>query len=421
MQKSNYWADLIAEEIIKKRGKNHIVATGITPSGPIHLGNIREVVTGDVVFRALVELGAEAKLIYVADTADPLRKVYPFLPLSYERYVGMPLYRIPDPEGCHSDYTEHFLSPFLTSIEKMGIRPLVYRSHELYEQGYFAEVISEALLNTGKIKTILKEKTKRALPDDWMPFNVECESCHSMTKTKISEFSVDNYRINYVCDCGKTGEIDYRRGGGKLPWRIDWPARWKILNVTVEPFGKDHATAGGSYDTGVELSKQVFNYEPPFPILYEWIYLKGKGAMASSTGVAISISDMLKVVPPELIRYLILRVKPEKHIDFDPGNGLLQSIDEYQETERAYFGAENTKEAYIKRAYELSQVSRVSRKLPPQVPFTHLVIACQIAGTDAKVAASILKRSGYLIDDLNWLSRYLSYAQEWLTNYASES
>lgn len=421
MEKLSFWADLIGEEIIKKKGKNQVVATGITPSGLIHLGNMREVLTGDALFRALKALGAEVKLIYVADTADPLRRVYPFLPQTYEKYVGMPLYRIPDPEGCHNDYAEHFLSPFLTSIEEMGIKLKVFRAHQLYKEGYFTEVISETLLNIDKIRVIIKEKTGRNLPEDWVPFNVECESCTSLTKTKITGFSVEKYQISYVCECGYQGEIDYRKGGGKLPWRIDWPARWKVLKVTTEPFGKDHATAGGSYDTGLELSRQVFDYKPPFPVLYEWIYLKGKGAMASSTGVAISISDMLKIVPPELVRYLILRAKPEKHIDFDPVGGLLQSIDEYQEIERAYFKPEEKMEPYLKRMYELSQVGQVPPKLPPQVPFTHLVIAAQIAGVDAKAAANILKRSGYLIEDLDWLSKYLRYAQEWLIKYAPES
>jgi lysyl-tRNA synthetase class I len=104
---------------------------------------------------------------------------------------------------------------------------------------------------------------------------------------------------------------DAVQAAGKLTWRVDWPARWKVLSVTVEPFGKDHATSGGSYDTGKRIVREVFGAEPPFPVTYEWISLKGQGDMSSSKGNVISIERMLKVVPPEVLRYLIVRTPPE--------------------------------------------------------------------------------------------------------------
>ena len=33
---------------------------------------------------------------------------------------------------------------------------------------------------------------------------------------------------------------DIRKADGKMPWRIDWVARWIIHQVTCEPAGKDH-------------------------------------------------------------------------------------------------------------------------------------------------------------------------------------
>ena len=96
-------------------------------------------------------------------------------------------------------------------------------------------------------------------------------------------------------------------GGGKLTWRVDWPARWAMLGVTVEPFGKDHATRGGSYDTGARIAREVFDYEPPLPVPYEWISLKGQGDMSSSKGNVLSIGQALELVPPEALRYLVMR------------------------------------------------------------------------------------------------------------------
>ena len=47
-----HWADVLADELIKKYEK-HVLATGITPSGPIHIGNMREVLTTDAVYSSL--------------------------------------------------------------------------------------------------------------------------------------------------------------------------------------------------------------------------------------------------------------------------------------------------------------------------------------------------------------------------------
>src|SRR5665811_2557030 len=102
-----HWADVIA----RATEGLQVIATGITPSGNIHVGNMREVVTADAIFRAIKDVGKAARLIYVADSYDPLRTVYPFLPTSYKEYVGMPLSEIPDPFGCCSSYAEHYLKP----------------------------------------------------------------------------------------------------------------------------------------------------------------------------------------------------------------------------------------------------------------------------------------------------------------------
>ncbi|HIP58338.1 MAG TPA: hypothetical protein EYH00_03420, partial [Archaeoglobus profundus] len=39
-----HWADVIADNLLK-RGNKHTIATGITPSGHIHIGNLREMLT----------------------------------------------------------------------------------------------------------------------------------------------------------------------------------------------------------------------------------------------------------------------------------------------------------------------------------------------------------------------------------------
>ncbi|MGZ4869400.1 MAG: lysine--tRNA ligase, partial [Halobacteriota archaeon] len=205
--------------------------------------------------------------------------------------------------------------------------------------------------------------------------------------------------VRYRCDCGAEGVADYSRGQGKLAWRVDWPARWKILGVTIEPFGKDHAVAGGSYDTGQRISREVYGYAPPVPVPYGHIHLKGRGKMSSSKGVTISIQEMLESAPADVLRYMIIKTKPEKLIDFDPGLGLLTLVDEFDRGEG--------------RAFELSRISEHGCN----VPFRHMVTAVQIAHNCDELV-EVLRRSGYETTDTIALRKRAENVRNWLDRFA---
>ncbi len=401
-----HWADVIAEDLIRT-GRPQVVATGISPSGPIHIGNLREVITADAIYRALRDKGADdARLIYISDTFDPLRRVYPFLPDSYSEYVGRPLSEIPDPEGCCRNYAEHFLRPFLESLSELEVEVEVYRADEMYKKGYYRDAIITALKMRDKIVSIIDAVTGKTTKSGWSPFNPICRSCGRLTTTTVTGFDPERGYVEYRCRCGDEGEVSVI-GGGKLTWRVDWPARWKILGVTAEPFGKDHASSGSSYDSGTRISKEIYNYEPPYPIPFEHVLLKGKGSMSSSKGVAITIQEMLSCVPPEVLRYVIIRTRPEKHIELDPGFGLLNIIDEY---ERSDISSDRSK-----------ALSRTSKSPMIDVPFRHIINIVQIARFDPVKMLEIIKRSGYRIEDIDLLKQYSKYAKEWLERFAPPS
>jgi len=422
VEKVPHWADIAASEIIKLKGNKNVVATGITPSGPIHLGNLREILTGDALARALRDQGSEVDFIYIADTFDPLRKVYPFLPESYAEHVGKPISEIPDPEGCHENYAEHFLEPFLEAIKILGIEPRVIKAHESYRNGLYTEIIDLSLENNQKITEILNEIAGRNLEKDFVPLLPKCEKCGRLTTTKIISFDIKKHQVEYQCKCGHQGVADYSKGEAKLPWRLDWPGRWKIFGVTVEPFGKDHATTGGSYDTGKVITKEIFGYEPPYPFVYEWIYLKGKGAMSSSKGIAISINEILEILPPSWVRYLILRYKPDKHIDFDPVNGYILLAEDYERLERIYYRLEGTEEewAEVARLYELSQVKDIPKEIGPQIPLRHIITLTQISLGNNELLKEMLIRSGYEseLSKFDEILKRVEYVKIWLEKFA---
>lgn len=429
-----HWADVVAGELLEAQPR-HVLATAITPSGPIHVGNMREVLTSEAIHRAIQDAGGESEFIYIADSYDPLRKVYPFLDeTDYAPYVGRPLAEIPAPgaDGCidkGSDdphYAHHFVTPFLAALADLGIEPRVLDAYTMYREGLYKDTILTALDRTQEIRDIIEKVSKRQLKKDWLPFTVQCQSCGSLAGAEPLLY--ESPIVTYRCSCGlEEGEVDVTKAGaGKLPWRIDWPARWSFLGVTFEAAGKDHHAAGGSWDTGKRIAREVFDTEPPKGMQYEFIQLKGKGAMHSSTGNAVSATQMLEITPPEVLRFLIVRNEPKKHIDFDPGLGILTLVESYDEFERVAHGAKEA-QAGIKdaeRVYALSQPGTARDALPAQVAYRHLVTVVQMAETPEDVIG-ILQRSGELPDNLAESDRLhildrARHVRAWLHTFAPE-
>ncbi len=429
-----HWSLVIAQDIVAKRKeKKHVVATGITPSGDIHVGNLREIIIADAVHSALITMGVDARLIYVADTFDPLRRRYPFLPPEFEAHVGKPLFEIPDPKGCHPSYADHFVQPFLESLDDLGIQIEVFRADELYKSGMYVDTIKEVLSRKEELSRIIETVSGRKLPENWSPFNPFCVACGRINAATVQGFDLTREEAYYECACGNKGVASFK-GGGKLAWRVDWAARWKILGVTIEPFGKDHASPGGSFDTGKHISTELYQYEAPYPIPFEHILLKLKEegmkakvtAMSSSRGTNIPVHEILEAVPPEILKHAISRVRPDKHIEFDPSLPLLNLIDEYER-----------------------EIGSIGRGIAAEIPFRHLITLVQIAPVGSEEFLKVIDRSGYELfkkdktengvefsyieekelKEIEKKARYAEkeikkkarYAEIWLRTYAPES
>ena len=402
-----YWADDLVAALPSPAG-GHLLATGISPSGDIHLGNLREVMTADGIGRVMAEQNRPARFVFIADNLDPLRRVYPFLDaVVYEPLVGQSLALIACPCGEHASYSEHFLEPFLAALTELGIAVEVVRADELYASGVMDQVIGQALAARDTIAGILTDLTGKQVPATWSPFDVRCPSCLRLTGATVTGFDATAGTVAYRCSCGGEGEVPFA-GGGKLTWRVDWPARWQALGVTIEPFGKDHASRGGSYDTGIRIAREVFDAEPPHPVPYEWIALRGKGDMSSSKGNVLSIHGMLEVIPPEFLRYMVLRAEPQKAIRFDPGLPLLTLMDELENP------------ANRNRNERAAELASIPGRVGLGVPFRQLVTLAQIGDFDLERTAAVLTRVGFQDVDAGILATYLAHVRRWLDDFASE-
>lgn len=426
-----HWIERIAEELKERDVDTHVVASGTSISGSIHIGNSCDVFIANAVGHALKELGCDTKIIWIADDHDPLRKV-PFpLPESYEKYLGMPYSTIPCPEGCCSSFVEHFEKPFLATLDEFGIDLETKSGFEMYKKGVYDDYIRTALEKAPEIREIFNKYREHPLAEDWLPYNPICDKCGRVNTTYAYDFDGDE--VSYRCECGHDGTMDIKSGNGKLTWRVEWAARWKIFGVTCEPFGKDHAASGGSYDVSSIISEEIFNYPAPYPVAYEWITLKGD-AMSKSKGVFFTPGQWLEIGPAESLNYFLFRSKPLKHKDFSPEMQFLDFIDQFDKAEKIFFKEEEApsekEEGKLSKIYEMSQINDYE-SAPFRPSYRFLTVAYQIVGDDLEKLYNILAKNSQLparmdgmsfndLSDLDkeLLSKRVTNVKNWLDKYA---
>ena len=420
-----FWADQVAKDVIGVRGSKpkYICAAGISPSGVIHFGNFREVMTVDLVSRALQAKGKKTRFIYSWDDFDRFRKVPANVPKEFSKYVGMPYTKIPDPFKCHKSYAEHFEKIFEESLVKVGVFPEFIYQTKKYESCDYAEEIRQALNSRQVIRKILDKYRDESLAEDWFPLEVYCEKCHT-DFTRITEYD-EQYTIAYECKCGHSSRIDFRKKGiVKLPWRVDWPMRWKYEGVDFEPGGKEHSTPGGSRTTAAEIQEAVWSTKPPVYKKYDYIILKGVGGkMSGSLGNVIMLDEVLEVFEPAIVRYMFAGTRPgsEFFVSFDLD--VLKVYEDFDRCERIYFGREKAKTGKemenIKRIYELS-VIEMPEKLPLQPSFRHLTTLIQMMDGDVEKVVRHIAKEIKSKDDAKRLRLRLGCAKRWIEKYAPE-
>ena len=399
----SHWADIAARRVLAAHpGRRPIVvAAGITPSGVVHVGNFREVMTVDLVARALRDQGIPVRFIYSWDDFDVFRKVPADAPeqamLSEnlrrsvtdvpDPFAGDPVNPIPPADS----YASHHIAVFEASLAPLGIEPEFIRQSRAYRAGRYAEGIRKALDAKVLIRSVLDQFRTEPLAETWLPLAGFCKGCR---RDRI-EFTWDgDWQVELDCqDCGVRTRVDLREGGDvKLPWRIDWPMRWAFEGVCFEPGGKDHSTAGGSYDTAKQIVGPVFGGEAPEYVAYDFVRIKGGGGkISSSAGGAVTVADCLEVYEPEMLRWIFASQRPnsEFQISFDA-----DVIKLYEDYDRAVAnahevddgGKNDKKRQVVRRTIELSRLTpgRIEPGTKPvRVPsFRPLSVTLQIYDGD---------------------------------------
>ena len=411
------WLNTVVDELIKNHKDGEIVvSSGVSPSGAYHVGTLREVMTAEVIMRELHRRGRKSRHIHVSDDLDVFRKVPAGLPETYSKYLGMPLCDVPAPDGSDQSYADFYLAELPRVAEGLRLEMEVMRAHAKYRDGFFTEMIEKSLTNIDAIRKIIADVSGREVDDSWSPVQVMEEGY--MKSRKFVSIDTKAKTLAYEDKDGQAQTIGYADGKVKLNWRIDWPARWVLLNVLAEPFGRDHATKGGSYDTGAVIVKDVFGHEAPYPIPYHFINRTGETKkMSKSGGDTITAAQLLEMLPPEIVWYFMLKLAPEKQLFFDAGPTLIRLVDEFSE-----LIAKEDKTEADQQLLELCMI-RIDQPTVSNVPFSHLVASYQTSLKDVDKTLEVIKRTehaGTAEKDAEVIKRELKFIDHWLEEYAPD-
>jgi lysyl-tRNA synthetase class 1 len=429
------WADELAAQV-RDRGPQ-VVNDSKTPSGTVHVGSLRGPVILDAITRALRANGIETTLLYGVDDLDPMDAQALLTPDAIDREMGRPLAHVPDPAGdCHTSYARHFAGIFIDTFAGLGIYPdRYYWMSEIYPTGQMDPFIRTALDRASVVRDIYRRVANVQHPETWHPISVICPTCGKVGTTLVTAW--DGEQVTFECrpdlvtwarGCGTSGTISPFGGTAKLPWNLEWAAQWSLFGVTIEPCGKDLSTAGGSRDRSDAIAREVFEREPPLNVPYEFLNIGGK-KMSTSKGRGAAAHTMAEVVPPEQLRFLFLRPRPNHAIDFDPdGTDQIPRLFDGFDTFAAATAGREVKTELAPgfdatfRYSLLDPAADVAAEAALYRPaFNHLAMLVQIPGVDVAERAAAEKGSALTPREVAVLEERAAAARAWLEAYAPDT
>ena len=431
-QKLVHWADQTAEKIIRERGDLDLYtcASGITPSGTVHIGNFREIISVDLVVRALRSRGKNVRFIYSWDDYDVFRKVPVNMPNQdvLEQHLRFPITMVPDTTGRDSSYARHHEVDVEVQLPRVGIHPEYLYQADRYRKNMYAEGMKIALQNRERIKDCLNryrdDEHKIPADEEYWPTAAFCCKCNKDTTEMVSYDG--EYGLTYRCtSCGHEEKADLRTSKEiKLGWRVDWPMRWQFEKTLFEPAGKDHHSQGGSFDTARLVSDEIYNWPAPVTFRYDFIGIKGTpGKMSSSKGKVISLPDVLNVYPPEIVRYLFAGTRPNTEFSISFDLDVIKTYEDYDKTERIAWGVDKAKnDDVFAKEYRIYELSQVEEKMPSsmayQIPFRHL---CNLLQTNSgDIDAVVASQKDIKEDQIERFRTRCKCAWYWITECAPE-
>ena len=412
------WAREVAQRLINERPNEEVytVASGVSPSGFVHIGNFREIATPYLVVKELIKLGKKVRYILSFDEFDRFRKVPGNIDSSYEKYIGMPYTDIPSPFTENESYASFMENRFLNELKAMDVKvECIYQTKE-YQSGRYNKYIKIAMDERNRIFDIIDEfRTQDSTEDErrnYYPISIYCSKC-GKDSTKVLSYDSVTGEVLYSCDCGHNGSLNVATATNvKLQWKVDWPMRWMVENVTFETGGIDHSAANGSKAVSEKVAREIFNFEPPIYIPYNFIGIKGGGAkMSSSTGNVLTITDLLKVYDKNIIWWFYARFDNMHAFDIALDNDVIRYYSEFDRWVKLYFNGNIDDKN--KSILDLIGVKEEYLNYPN---FSYLATFLPIVNFDVNLLKELLNKEN-IDTNSEQFKRRLELASYWVNNY----
>ncbi|WP_016909194.1 lysine--tRNA ligase [Streptomyces xiaopingdaonensis] len=458
------WVSRIADEVIAEAerrapGKPVVCASGLSPSGPIHLGNLREVMVPHLVADEIKRRGVPCEHLISWDDFDRFRKVpagVEGVDSSWEEHVGKPLTSVPAPVGSpYESWGTHFKAAMEASLMELGVEYRGISQTEQYTSGAYREQILFAMRERERIDAVLeryrtldksggkKQQQKKqvkdaadaaaeaeaeqgsgaAAEDDgsgagaYYPYKPYCTVC-ARDLTTVTAYDDETTALTYTCACGhgetvRLSEFD----GGKLVWKVDWPMRWAYEGVTFEPSGVDHQSPGSSYVVGGQLVQEVFGGEQPIGPMYAFVGISGMAKMSSSKGGVPTPADALEIMEAPLLRWLYARRKPNQSFKVAFDQEIQRTYDEWDALVRK-IGAGSAQPADIASHTRASSTALGPLTSTPRpLPYRTLASVTDITGGQEEQTMRILSELDpeHPVRSLDEVRPRLDRAARWIT------
>ena len=442
------WVTRAADDAVRHAGEGNpvTVASGASPSGPIHLGNLREFITPHFVAEELRRRGVPVRHLHSWDDFDRFRKVPTGVPASWAEHIGRPLTAVPDPWECHGSWAEHFKAPLQEALRDLGVEMEEVSQTEMYTSGAYRDQVLLAVSRRDQVEEVLAQhRTKKVAPAEdastqeaadladsvanedagaaesadsiaRFPYRPYCRQCGRDTVTTTA-YDEATTTLSYTCSsCGYEGTTDLSTDhDGKLVWKVDWPMRWAFESVNFEPAGRDHMTPGSSYTVGTEIVSSIFDWRAPARVIYAFVGFAGVQKMSSSAGGVPTAVDALRVLEAPMLRWLYVRRAPTQAFDIDFGPAVVRLYDEWDALGRK--AAEKSDVATL--AWHRASETAAGRLPTPAVPvpFRTLSSVADVTAGSADLISRIIESSGFPHDSVADLEPRLSKAMQWTAEH----
>lgn len=412
MSEHKHWSEQLADRVIEEKKEPYIITGGMTTSGPVHFGTLCELLFPFAIKRELEQKGKKAEYYFIADIMDAFDSV----PVAMEKYkgelephLGKPLCDVPDPTGKSNSFGEHFLDEAKRLVEKFGIKTKFVKINDYYKQGKFDELAKFFLKHEDEARKIIEETSGKEEKKDWSPIMPVCQNCGRVATTVVTGHDEDGYEysctrdVGYTKGCGFKGKNKISDHEYKIVWRLHWPAWKQVFGTSIEGAGMDHHTKGGSVDTSNAIISKLMKKEPPIEYKYGFILFNGK-KYSKSKGTGMGITQISRLLPPEIIKYMLLLPDLEENVDIVPtAQRFLETVYRFEQASKIDINQTDISRADRKKAIAFSLSTD---KIQWEASFLDVLLYYQLYKDWNKVAT--------LLDDPNGVGYLEPYIENWI-------